>query len=44
MMRLSSCGSAGLSSVTGRGVSFRIDESTDRLVSPVKGCRPVDIS
>ena len=43
-MRASGFGMSSRSSLTERGVSFRIDESTERLVLPRNGRSPVAIS
>jgi hypothetical protein len=44
MMRANSRGSCGRRSVTGFGVSFRIEARIETLLSPVNGRPPVAIS
>jgi hypothetical protein len=41
MIRARSRGTSGRTSVTDRGVSFRIADSVDMLVSPLNGRSPV---
>ena len=43
-MRARSAGSDGFESVTAAGVSLRIEDSTETLVSPLNGLSPVAIS
>ena len=43
-MRASGRGTSSRSSLTGRGVSLRIEESTERLVCPLNGRSPLAIS
>ena len=43
-MRASGRGTSSRSSLTGRGVSLRIDDSTDRFVLPLNGRSPLAIS